>query len=106
MAISSKNLFDGVLTASLANTYVAPLLTTGVVKAASFANPTAAVVSLDISIIARSGGTARVVKQNRNLAPDETYFAAELINQVIEAGGAIQASGLAIEVVLSGVELV
>ena len=106
MAIASKNLFDGVLTAILANTYVAPLLITGVVKAASFANPTAAVVTLNISIIARAGGTARVIRPPRNLAPFEEFFAAGLINQVIEAGGAIQASGLAIEVVISGVELV
>ena len=106
MAVSSKNLFNGVLTASLANTYVAPLLTTGVVKAAVFCNVTAAVVTLNISIIARSGGTARVVLPNRNLAPDEDYFASGLINQAIEAGGAIQASGLNIEVVISGVELI
>ncbi len=106
MAIKSKNLFDGVLTASLANTYVAPASTAGVVKAATFANPTAAVVTLNISIIARSGGVARVVVNARNLAATETYFAAELINQVIEAGGSIQASGLNLEVVISGVELV
>lgn len=106
MATTSKSLFDGVLTASLANTYVAPLLTTGVVKAATFCNDTAAVVTLNISVITSAGGTARVVVKDRNLAATETYFASELINVVVEAGGAIQASGLDIDVVISGVELV
>lgn len=105
MAVTNKNLFEGALTAVLADTYIAPLLTTGVVKAATFTNSTSAVVALTIKIIASSSATARTVVNARNVGVNETFFASELINQAIEAQGSIQAQGLGIEVILSGVEL-
>ena len=99
-----KNVFDGVLTASLANTYVAPALTRGTIHAATFANPTAGVVTLEIKVIPASGGTARSVIPPVNLSVNEVFMAVELVNQTIEPGGSIQASGLGIEVVISAAE--
>ena len=105
MAVNNLSMFDGVLTASLANAYTAPVGTTGVVKAATFCNVTAGVVALTVTLNPRTAGTARTVIQAQPVAVGNTFFGSELINQVLEPGGEIQVLGLGIEGYISGVEI-
>ena len=105
MSIKAKSLADGVLTASLVDQYTAPANTRTVIKSASFCNTTGGAVLLTVKLVPRSGGTARTVIDEESLADTDTYLAPECINQVLEAGGKIQALGLNIEVYISGVEI-
>jgi hypothetical protein len=105
VATIAKNLFSGLGTASLANTYVAPANTKAIIKAATLCNDTGATVACTVKIIAASGGTARTVVDERSLVDKETYLCPELINLVLEAGGSIQILGLNVAFVLSGVEV-
>ncbi len=100
------NLADAVLGAGLATLYTAPALTTATVRSAQFCNPTAGVVSLTVVVQARSAGVARTLVSAHPVAAGETYPGYELLNLVLEAGGTVQASGLNLTAVLSGVEVV
>lgn len=106
MALTILNLYDGVLAAGLGTLYTAAALTKAVVRAASFCNPTGGAVSLTVTLIPRTAGTARTLVSARSLAAGETYLCPELINQVIEAGGSIRGSGLDIQVSISGTQVV
>lgn len=105
MALTILNLADGSLAAALAVIYTAPALTKAVIRSASFCNATGAPVALTVKLMPRTAGTLRSLVNARTLAANETYLCPELINQVLEAGGTIQASGLAIEYSVSGTQV-
>ena len=105
MAVTPRSIADGTLTATLADILVVANNTTTAIRAASFCNTTGATVNLTVTINPRTGGTGRTAIDNRTLADEETYNAPEIVNQIIEAGGTIQASGDGIEFYLSGTEV-
>lgn len=106
MSLSPKNLADAVLTASAVTYYTAPTATKAIIKAATLCNNSGGAVNVTLTLNPRTGGTARTLIDNRSIADQETYLCPELINQVVEAGGVIQAQGLNVELMISGVEIV
>jgi uncharacterized membrane protein YjjB (DUF3815 family) len=70
-------------------------LTKRVITAAALVNTTAAPVAASVYLVP-SGGAAdasRCLISARTIAPGETYFCPELINQGLSAGGTVQALG-------------
>jgi len=106
MSLSPKNLADGALTASLVTQYTAPANTKAIIKAASLCNTSGGAVLVTLTLNPRTAGSARTLIDNRSVADEETYNCPEVINHVLEAGGVIQASGLNVLFVMSGVEIV
>src|SRR2546428_8658403 len=101
-----RNLADAVLAAALTTVYTVPALTTAALRSAQFCNTTAGVVALTVAVQARAGGTVRTLLSAHPVAVNETYPGYELLSLVLEAGGTVQASGLGLTAVLSGVEVV
>jgi hypothetical protein len=101
-----RNLADAVLAAAPAVLYTVPALTRAAIRSAQFCNTTAAVVALTVTVQARTGGTVRTLLSAHPVAVNETYPGYELLGVVLEAGGTVQASGLGVTAVLSGVEVV
>lgn len=106
MAITAKNLSAGVLTGSLATVYTVPDNTTAIIKSAVLTNATGGAVNCNVWINPRSGGTDRQVIDTRAVGDTKSDLCAEIINQVIEAGGLLRADGLDVTFVVSGVEIV
>lgn len=106
MQLNIKNLYDGLGTGALADTYTAPTGTKAVLKSVTLCNSTAGVVACTIKLMPRTAGTLRTLISARNLAVNETYTCPEVINHILEAGGKIQLLGLNVELVISGVEIV
>lgn len=106
MAVTSQNFFTGTLTGSFTTLYTAPTRTTAVIKAASFSNETGAVVPVLVQVTAGSASVLTTVIPSTNIADTDSYYGAELVNQVIEGGGTIQASGDGLTAMISGVEIV
>ena len=107
MAFSrTKNLFDGVLTGSLANTYVSPAGTTTVITSAVVCNTTGGVINLTLATIARTAGAARTIIDNRPLADEFSDLVPEVRGEVLEPGGAIQGQGNGLTIVLRGLQIV
>jgi len=98
------NAGQGLLTASLVTLYTVPVNRKFVFRAAIFANFTGGALTLIVELLDGTGGTQRryieitVNDNNANLAP-------EVINHVLNAGGVIQASGLNMTYLLSGIEV-
>lgn len=72
-----------------------PTLTTRKIIAATLTNTTGAAVPATVHLVP-SGGTAGAAStqiSERVIAPGETYFCPELINQGLRAGGVVQALG-------------
>jgi len=77
------------------------------VKAAALCNTTAGAVLCTVYLVP-SGGSANAATTLINavsVAANATYTCPELVNQVIEAGGSIQALGLNVTLVASGIEI-
>lgn len=106
MSTTVKNIADAVLTGSLAAVYTVPTGTRAVIRAAVLTNTTGAPVDATVDINPRTSGTARVVIDSRTLADEESYLCPELINQVLEAGGVLRASGNGVTLMVSGAEIV
>lgn len=111
MAVNAKRLVSGSqLTASAATYYTAPASTKAVIKAASITNTTASPATATVYLVP-SGDTAGATNEviaAKSIAPGETYNCPELVNQVIEAAGTLQAlSGTpsALTLVVSGSEI-
>ena len=94
---------NGALTASMTTLYTVPTGRKFVVKAFTIGNDTGGVVSLKAQVTFTSGGTARVMVPDRNVADNATDLVPELINQVIDAAGIIEAQGLNLTYAISGV---
>lgn len=110
MAITAKRLIDGtLLTGALATLYTAPANTRTVIKRLVLNNSQAAgtaPVACVVNLIP-SGGSASDANEvaQRTLAPGESQTIPEAEGQVLEAGGFLQASGLNVTIVASGVEI-
>lgn len=72
-----------------------PDLSKRVITAAALVNTTAAAVAASVYLVPSGGapGAANCLISARAIAPGETYFCPELINQGLLAGGTVQASG-------------
>ena len=93
---------QGVLTASLTTLYTVPTNRKFVVKALTFGNFTGGALTLIVEAVQASGNTQRRYIE-LTVNDNETNLAPELINQVIDAAGIIQASGDGITFLLSGI---
>lgn len=66
-----------------------------VITAAALINTTAAPIDATVYLVPAAGavGAATCVISARTIAPKETYFCPELVNQGLNAGGSVQALG-------------
>lgn len=109
MTITAKRFAAGSqLTAAATTYYTAPANTKAVVKQAELVNTTGAAVTCTVYVIPSGGAAnaANTVISARSIAPGEAYPCPELVNQVLEAGGFIQALGLNVSFNASGIEIV
>jgi len=106
MAVTAKVLAQGVLTGSQAEYYACPTGTTAIVHSAVLCNTTGGAVDCSVWLNPASGGTDRVLIDTHTIADEETYLCPELINQVLEAGGTLDALGNGVTLYVSGVEVV
>lgn len=106
MGVTAQVLANGVLTGSQAEYYACPAGTTAVLKAATITNNTGGAVDVSVWLNPITAGTDRLLIDSHTLADEETYLCPELINQVLEAGGTIDALGLNCILYVSGVEIV
>lgn len=95
---------QGILSGALATLYTCPTNRKFVIKAATFSNHSGGALTLIVEVTATSGGTQRRYIES-TVGDNDSSLALELINQVLEAGGVIQASGNGITYLLSGVEV-
>ena len=96
---------NGILSASMTTLYTVPDNRKFVVKAFSLVNDTAVVVTLRVQVTFSSTGVARVLLPDRNVADNDSDFAPEVLNQVLDAGGIIEAQGANLTYALSGILL-
>lgn len=109
MTITAKRLVPGsAMAGSAATYYTAPTLTKAVVKSAQLTNTTGGAVACTVYAVPSGGavGAANTIVSARSVAAGETYNCPELVNQVIEAGGTIQALGNGVTLTVSGIEIV
>ena len=106
MGVTAKSLADSALTGTQATYYTVPALTAAIIKAASVTNNTGGAVDLSVWLNPRTSGTDRVLIDTHTVADEETYTCPELVNQVLEAGGTLEALGLNLVLYVSGVEIV
>lgn len=106
MATTAQVFAQGVLTGSQAEYYACPTGTTAIIKAAALINATGGAVDVTVWLNPVGGGTDRVLIDTHTVADEETYLCPELINQVLEAGGTIDALGNGVTIYVSGVEIV
>lgn len=96
MSIQSY-IFDGaVLTgAAAAQGAAVGALTRRIFTAAALVNTTGAAVAATVYLVPSGGtaGAANALISARAIAPGETYFCPELVNQGLNAGGTVQALG-------------
>lgn len=89
---------DGVVLAAVAAVVGAavPSSTKRVITAAALVNSTAAAATASVYLVPDGAavGPTNVLISARVLAPGETYFCPELINQGLNAGGTVQALGV------------
>lgn len=108
MTVTAKRLVNGSqLTGAAATYYTAPASTKAVVKSCAICNTTAGAIAVTVYLVP-SGGTAGVtnaVISGLSVAANATYACPELVNQVIEAAGTLQALGANLTIVASGMEL-
>lgn len=108
MTTIAKRLVAGSqLTAAAATYYTAPAATKAVVKNANVCNSTAGAVNLSVHLVPQGGvaDATNILISARPVAAGAVDRCPELVNQVLEAGGTIQALGLALTLVASGVEI-
>ena len=93
----------GVLTGSFTTLYTVPTNKKLLIKAFTVANDTGAGVTLKSQVTFTSGGTARVMVPDRTVGDNATDLVPELINQVVDDGGIIEAQGLNLTYAIAGV---
>jgi hypothetical protein len=109
MTTTIKRLVSGsALTGGAATYYTAQPLTRARITAATLTNTTGAPIQATVYLVPSGGvaGAANTVISTKTIAPGETYHCPELVNQVIEPSGTIQALGNGLTFVVSGVEIV
>lgn len=109
MTTTAKRLVPGSqLTASVATYYTAPTKTRAVIRSAQLVNTTGGAVAVTVYAVpsGASAGAANTLISARAVAAGESYSCPELVNTVLEEGGTLQALGLNVTLVVSGVEIV
>lgn len=108
MAQTAKRLISGSqLTGSAATYYTTPAATTTIIKKLIFCNTTAGAVTVTVYLVP-SGGTAGVTNEItavHSVAVNETWSCPEAENMVLPTGGFIQALGLSVTIMASGIEI-
>ena len=108
MAQTPKRLISGSqLTGSAATYYTTPAATSTIIKKLVLINTTGAAVACTVYLIP-SGGSAGVTNNvtiARSVAPNESWSCAEAENMVLPTGGFIQALGLSVTIMCSGIEI-
>lgn len=107
MANTAKRLVSGsVLTAVAATYYTTPASTRVIIRRMVLYNSTAAAVACAVNLVP-SGGAAAVANRVKapTLAAGESLTITEAEGQVLEEGGTIQALGLGVTLMASGVEV-
>lgn len=95
---------SGVLTAAMTTLgSTVPANRKFVVKAFTISNDTGGAVALRLQVTFTTGGTARLLVPSRSVADNDTDLVPELINQVIDAGGFIEALGDGLVFAIAGV---
>lgn len=108
MTVTAKRFINGSqLTGAAAVYYTVPALTTSVIKALSICNTTAGAITVTIYLVPSGGsaGVTNAITSGLSVAANATYVCPEAVNQVLEAGGTIQALGANLTIVASGVEI-
>ena len=108
---NAKNIIAPTLLGTVAATlYATPGQTSCVIKKLTFANVSAAAVTVTVYLMP-SGSTAAdatTIRKARSVAVGECYDCTEAVNHVLQPGGAIQAlcsAAAAITVIGSGIEI-
>lgn len=105
MAVTRKKLVAGVqLTGTAATYYTAPASTRTLITACTLTNTTAGAVSVTLSLGTDAAGTR--VLSARSIAAGETYSVVGAVGQMMEAAEVLQASGLNVSLMVSGIEFV
>lgn len=93
-----------VLTGSIATYYTSPTNTAATITAATLTNTTAGTVSVSVYLVPQGGtaGPSNILISAHSITAGNSYTCPELINQVVERGGAIQAVGNGVTFVVSG----
>lgn len=108
MAITAKRLISGSqLTGAAATYYTAPASTKAIIKRLILCNTTAGAVACTVYLVP-SGGTAgatNTITSAHTVGIGETWIVPEAEGMVLEAAGFIQALGLNVTIIASGVEI-
>lgn len=110
MTVTAKRLVTAQVAASIAAVYTATTATRAVVKRAAFCNTSGSSVTLLVHLVPPSASVAdgNMIINDVSITAGETYVAAELEGQVVEATGSIQCEASmagALTAVISGVEV-
>jgi len=110
--LTAKRLIDGTqLTDAVTLYYEAPVKTKTLIKKIVLVNNHAAAVTVNLylPVIATAAGAPNMILKEKTIPSGRSYEVTEAENQVLEAGGSIQAiasDGGAVSIVASGVEIV
>ena len=108
MSTTLKRLVPGSqLTGAAVAYYTTPAAMRAVIRSALLVNTTGGAVVCTVHLVP-SGGTAgatNCVISGYTLGNGQSYTCPELVNQVLEAGGMIQALGLNATLIVSGAEV-
>ncbi|MFA9203857.1 MAG: hypothetical protein ACEQSD_07655 [Flavobacteriales bacterium] len=99
MTTTYKQAYNGTLAAGSNTLYTAPASTLAQVRALTAHNPTAAAVSLTISVNA-------VQLVNKSIAAGVSVVVSELLNHQVNAGQVVAATGTGLNLILSLAEVV
>lgn len=96
-----------VLTGSAAAVYTAPFNTRAVVGAAVLCNTTAGAVNVDVWLVpsGQAAGNGNAVLRSVSIAANASRAVPEIVGQVIEGEGSLQAAGSGVTFIVSGEEL-
>lgn len=72
-----------------------PALTKRIIRAATLCNSTAAAIAASVYLVPAGGNpdASNILISARTIAPGESYFCPELVNQGLNPGGSVQALG-------------
>lgn len=108
MATTPKRIISGsTMTGSAVTYYTSPDSTKTVVKKISIINTTGGAVNATIYLVPSGGtaGTSNTITSAKSVAAGETWSCPDVENQVLEAGGFIQALGNGLTIIGSGMQV-
>lgn len=110
MTMTARRLVTSQVAASIATVYTAGTGTKAVIKRAAFTNTSAGAVTLLAHLVPASASVAdgNMVINDVSIGAGETYLAAEIEGQVIDAGGTLDleaSTAGSLTAVISGVEI-